>query len=169
MYDSFGDGWDQTTLTIKAGNSKIFDGSLLDGAEGTEYICLSKEPACYSALTSGGTWGVEVGWEIKTMTEGSPAIVGSGAPSDCDFPMAGDDCEKTCEGKPTEDPTDDPDYKSFKELFNCISDKCVIQLGACKEDPVCERCFVEDAPEYCYGVDDFNAGKSEKSVSDGPS
>lgn len=85
------------------------------------------------------------------------AVVGSGAPSNCDFNVAGGDCEKTCQGKPTEDPTDDPDYKSFKELFNCISDKCVIQLGACKADPVCEQCFVEEAPDYCYGVDDFNA------------
>ena len=159
LYDSFGDGWDKTTLTVTAGGRTVFDGSLLDGAQSTEYICLSKEPTCYKAVTSGGTWGVEVGWEIKTMAEGSPAIVGSGAPSDCDFPMAGADCQKTCEGKPTKDPTDDPEYNSFKELLTCISDKCVIQLGACKEDPVCEKCFIEDAPEYCYGVDDFNAGK----------
>jgi hypothetical protein len=85
------------------------------------------------------------------------SVVGSGAPSDCVFPMAGGDCKVTCEGKPTEDPTDDPEYKSFKELFNCISEKCIIQLGSCKGDSVCEQCFVEDAPDYCYGVDDFNA------------
>lgn len=71
--------------------------------------------------------------------------------------MAGAKCDLTCEGLPDTDPTDDPEYKSFKELFNCISDKCVIQLGACKADSVCEQCFVEDAPDYCYGVDDFNA------------
>lgn len=159
MYDSFGDGWDKTTVTLrKSGTTKkIFEGSLQDGSEGTEYICLSKEPACYNAVTNGGTWGVEVSWEIKTMKEGSPAIVGSGAPSDCDFPVAGGDCEKTCEGKPTTNPTDDPDYKSFKELSNCIAEKCIIQLGACRADSVCEQCFVEDAPDYCYGVDSFNA------------
>ena len=33
----------------------------------------------------------------------------------------------------------------------------MIQLGACKADSVCEQCFVEEAPDYCYGVDDFNA------------
>ncbi len=71
--------------------------------------------------------------------------------------MAGGDCEKTCEGKPSTNPTDDPEYKSFKELSKCIGEKCVIQLGACKANSVCEQCFVEDAPDYCYGVDDFNA------------
>jgi hypothetical protein len=75
MYDSFGDGWDTTTVTLKKSGStkKVFEGSLKDGSEGTEYICLSKEPACYNAVTSGGTWGVEVSWEIKAMKEGSPA------------------------------------------------------------------------------------------------
>lgn len=75
MYDSFGDGWDQTTVTLKKSGSskKVFEGSLKDGAEGTEYICLSKEPSCYNAVTSGGTWGVEVSWEIKAMKDGSPA------------------------------------------------------------------------------------------------
>lgn len=71
--------------------------------------------------------------------------------------MAGGECEKTCEGKPSSNPTDDPEYTSFKELYNCISDKCVIQLGACNADSVCEQCFVEDAPDYCYGVDSFMA------------
>ena len=75
MHDSFGDGWDQTqvTLTKSGSTKKIFEGTLKDGAEGTEYICLSKDPTCYNAVTSGGTWGVEVSWEIKTMKEGSPA------------------------------------------------------------------------------------------------
>jgi len=159
MYDSFGDGWDQTSLVIKNSKSKkqIFKGSLADGAEGTEYVCLSKSPACYNAITAGGTWGVEVSWEIKAMKEGSPAIVGSGAPSDCDFPVAGEDCEKTCEGKPSTNPSDDSEYRSFKDLYNCISEKCLIQLGACNADSVCEQCFIEDAPDYCYGVDSFIA------------
>lgn len=75
MYDSFGDGWDQTTLTLtKAGSKKeVFEGTLSDGAQGTDYVCLSKDPTCYKAVTTGGSWGVEVSWEIKTMKEGSPA------------------------------------------------------------------------------------------------
>jgi len=159
MYDSFGDGWDASTVTIrkKGDSKKVYSGQLEDGDQGTEYICLSKESACYNAVTTGGTWGVEVSWEIKTMKEGSPAIVGSGAPSDCEFPVAGGDCEKTCAGKPENDPTDDPDYKSFKDLYSCVEDKCLIQLGTCQDDPICEQCFIEEAPDYCYGVDTFNA------------
>jgi hypothetical protein len=42
-------------------------------------------------------------------------------------------------------------------LYTCIEDKCVIQLGACNEDPSCKDCFAEDAPDYCFGVDTFNA------------
>ena len=47
MYDSFGDGWEGTTITItvKNGATKpIFTGALESGAEGTEYFCLSLEP-----------------------------------------------------------------------------------------------------------------------------
>ena len=76
MYDSFGDGWDTTTLTIKAENEAadlVFQGGLVDGHEGTEYICLSKSPQCYNAMTKGGTWGIEVTWEIRPLSEGSPS------------------------------------------------------------------------------------------------
>jgi len=159
MYDSFGDGWDKTSLTITPKDKKkpVYSGSLDDGSEGTEYLCLSKDATCYTAETNGGTWGVEVSWELKPMKDGSPALAGSGAPDTCDFPVAGAECEKTCNGRPEADPTDDPDYKSFKELYNCISDKCVIQLGACENDDSCEQCFAENAPEYCFGIDTFVA------------
>ena len=76
MYDSFGDGWDDSKVTItpkKGKGTKIFEGGLEDGAEGLEYICLSKEPQCYNAVTSGGVWGVESSWEIKPLREGSIA------------------------------------------------------------------------------------------------
>lgn len=77
MYDSFGDGWDATTLTIQAeGEAKdkaVFKGGLVDGFQGTEYICLSKDPQCYNAQTQGGTWGVEVTWEVRPLSEGSPS------------------------------------------------------------------------------------------------
>lgn len=75
MYDSFGDGWDTTTLTIQPeGKTDIaFKGGLVDGFQGTEYICLSKDPQCYNVKADGGVWGVEVSWEIRPMSEGSPA------------------------------------------------------------------------------------------------
>jgi len=160
MYDSFGDGWDATTLTIQPeGNSDVtFKGGLVDGYQGTEYICLSKQPTCYNVKTEGGVWGVEVSWEVRPMAEGSPALAGGGSPGDCDFSVAGEVCSKTCDGKkPDVDPSADPDYKSFKDLYNCIEDKCLIQLGACNEDPSCKACFAEDSPDYCYGVDTFVA------------
>ena len=56
--------------------------------------------------------------------------------------MAGDkECPKTCDGtKPDFDPTDDPDYRSFKDMYTCVEDKCVIQLGSCNEDDICKQC-----------------------------
>jgi len=161
MYDSFGDGWDTTTLTIQpeGGNSKdmiVFKGGLVDGFQGTEYICLSKSPQCYNVISEGGTWGVEISWEVRPIGEGSPSIAGGGAPGDCDFSVAGEVCSKTCDGtKPDTDPTKDPEYKSFKDLYSCIEDKCVIQLGACNDDDACTVCFAEDAPDFCYGIDTF--------------
>jgi hypothetical protein len=88
----------------------------------------------------------------------SITVAGGGAPGDCDFSVAGEVCPKTCDGtKPAVDPSEDPDYKSFKDLYNCIEDKCVIQLAACRADPSCKDCFAEDSPDYCYGVDTFLA------------
>jgi hypothetical protein len=75
MYDSFGDGWDTTMLTLTPSEAKqttVFKGQLENGSQGTEYICLSKSPTCYHVATGGGSWGVEVSWEIKPMAEGSP-------------------------------------------------------------------------------------------------
>ena len=75
MYNSFGDGWDLTTLTISSKDNKkaIFTGHLKDGSEGTEFVCLSNDPTCYNVETKCGTWGVEVSWEIKLTKDGSPA------------------------------------------------------------------------------------------------
>lgn len=76
LYDSFGDGWDSTTLTIAAEDDKsdlVYSGGLSDGFSMTEFICLSKDPKCYNAKTQGGTWGVEVSWEVKPMADGSPS------------------------------------------------------------------------------------------------
>jgi hypothetical protein len=75
MYDSFGDGWDTTKLTMTPKDDKkttVFQGQLENGSQGTEYICLSKSSTCYHVATGGGTWGVEVSWEVKLLAEGSP-------------------------------------------------------------------------------------------------
>jgi len=167
MYDSFGDGWDKTTLTIQVDGRRtnipadvIFKGGLVEGFEGTEYICLSKGPLCYNAKTQGGTWGVEVSWDIRPLSPGSPSIAGGGAPGNCDFSLAGEVCPNTCEDtKPNVAPDDDPDYINLKELYDCIEKKCVVQLGACQDDAECDKCFSKDEEpgSYCYGIDAFMA------------
>ena len=75
----------------------------------------------------------------------------------CKFPVAGDDCKNTCTGKPDTDPTKDPDYRTFKELYNCMSDKCIVQMKKCEEDESCKRCFEEDAPDFCFTLEAFDA------------
>jgi len=159
MYDSFGDGWDTTKVTIKlqGTNKAVFSGGLKDGSYGVEQICLSKEPACYTAETGGGIWGIESSWEIKPARDGPAAIAGSGAPNNCQFNVAGGACENTCFGRPEYDPTQDPQYKEFKKMEQCIEEKCLIQLGACQDDSVCKECFREDLPDHCFNDEAFNA------------
>jgi len=160
MYDSFGDGWDQTKLTIALNqdlSKPVWTGGLKTGAIGTEFICLSKSQTCYHVDVKGGTWGNEVSWEIKASGEGTPAIADGGAPTSCTFPVNGDPCSRSCSGKPTIDPTTDPDYKTYKEMFTCIEQKCLIQVGSCRNDAGCLPCFSQDAPEFCFANDNFNA------------
>jgi hypothetical protein len=159
MFDSFGDGWDSTflSLTLDGDKSKLlFKGQLKDGAQGTEFICLSSAPTCYHVDVSGGVWGNEVSWEVRPFGEGTKAIADGGAPMDCTFSVAGASCPRTCSGKPNVDPNLDPDYKTYKEMFNCIREKCVIQVGSCMADPACAPCFSQEAPEYCFANDNFN-------------
>ena len=160
MYDSFGDGWDTTKLTIAPNQNltkHIWKGGLLSGAIGTQLLCLSKAPMCYHVDVMGGTWGNEVSWELKPLGEGTPAIADGGAPSHCTFSVGGDPCARTCSGKPNVEPSDDPDYKSYKDMFECIQQKCLIQVGTCQNDPACLPCFSQRAPEYCFANDNFNA------------
>jgi hypothetical protein len=160
MFDSFGDGWDSTmlTLTVEGDKSKVlFKGQLKDGAQGTEFVCLSSTPTCYHVDVSGGVWGNEVSWELRPLGEGTKPLADGGAPMDCSFSVAGDSCARTCSGKPNVDPTKDPDYKTYKDLFTCIQDKCLIQVGTCMAEKSCAPCFVQEAPEYCFANDNFNA------------
>jgi len=159
MYDSFGDGWEETEIEIKETTTKtsVFKGSLSSGSMGTENICL--KPMCYDVKASGGIWGKEVSWEVKPYgKEGAPAISSGGSPMECSFPVAGTSCELTCNGRTDEDPTSDPDYKDFKEMIQCIEKSCPIQLAACVGDDACNTCYeAEDiTPQYCFGMDTFN-------------
>ncbi|KAL7555782.1 hypothetical protein ACA910_003932 [Epithemia clementina (nom. ined.)] len=166
MYDSFGDGWEETTLkVIKKGDSKdttdpVFDGALNYGSQGTTKICLSSTPACYTVITKGGIWGKEVSWEIKPMSSGgAPAIASGGSPVECDFAVAGTACETTCRGRTTVDPTTDPEYREFKALYQCVLDRCPLQVAVCNDNDTCKTCLeAEDlTPDFCFGNNNFNA------------
>lgn len=158
MYDSFGDGWDQTKMTIaptKRKNDIRFNGGLKSGSIGTELFCLPKESACIHVDVVGGEWGNEVSWEIKPMREGAPAIAGGGSPMSCDFSVGGEACENSCSGKPNIEPNNDPDYKEFKDMYTCIEDHCAIQVGICEKDDTCKLCLSEDKADFCYGSEAF--------------
>jgi hypothetical protein len=159
MYDSFGDGWDSTSLTLTNDGDKsvIYTGKLVDGAQGVEFVCLSTSPTCYHIKVAGGIWGNEVSWELRPLAEGAKALADGGAPMDCSFSVGENSCARTCNGKTNVNPSDDPDYKAYKDLFTCIQEKCVIQVGTCMQDSACEPCFKQDAPEYCFASDNFNS------------
>ena len=160
MYDSFGDGWEETTLEIVnklTPSQKIYSGALRSGSMAMTLICLSNLPNCYTVTTKGGIWGKEVSWEIKPYQDGTPSIASGGAPMECEFAVAGSTCDTTCHGRTTQDPTKDPEYKEFKTLYQCILNKCPFQVDACNNDATCTTCLqAEDmTPEYCFGIDTF--------------
>lgn len=161
MYDSFGDGWDQTSMTIAPANKRNdikFDGGLDSGSKGEQYICLPRESTCMHVNVSGGEWGNEVSWEIRPMVDGAPAIGGGGAPMSCDFSVGGSACaENTCTGKANIEPSTDPEYKEFKQMYTCIEEKCTIQVGVCEKDETCKMCLSDDKDDFCYGSDEFLA------------
>lgn len=160
QYDSFGDGWDSTNMKITSNNGKeIYKGSLADGFKGTEFICLSAEPACYNVDLVGGVWGNEVTWEIKPIRAGTRSIAQGGSPMKCQFPVAGDKCAQTCDHFPTKkELSNDPEYKTYKKLFSCVKTKCVIQLGSCAKSNVCNPCLGnKDSNDDCYSNSEYNA------------
>lgn len=158
QYDSWGDGWDATTMSIKdVSNKVVYEGGLKEGSEGTELICLKNTPSCYSVEVKGGIWGNEVSWEIKALTIGAPSIADGGTPMDCTFSSAGEACEKTCDGPPTSGHENDPKYKSYNDLLGCIKEKCIIQIGACEQEETCSPCLLDDTPAFCFANMQYNA------------
>lgn len=162
MYDSFGDGWEQTEITITptaqpTNSTPVYKGGLKDGAEGTVYICLSLNSACYHVDVSGGNWGREASWYVRGSSEGSPAVASGGGAMKCDFSVAGGTCDNTCTGKSNLDPSKDTDYRDFKTMVKCIDEKCMLQSTACRSDKSCMKCFNEDVPDYCFSIDTFLA------------
>lgn len=161
MYDSFGDGWDETTLTMATSKASdadvVFAGGLAYGSQGYTYICLQKGP-CYHVEVAGGTWGKEVSWDVRGFSEGSRTIASGGAPMSCDFSVGNDEtCPNTCLGRTTDDPTNDPGYKEYKDLYECISKKCLIQVAACDRDLACKQCLQDTIDESCFSVPSFVA------------
>jgi hypothetical protein len=164
MYDSFGDGWDSTSLKLTqkdASNTLVFYGKLENGFQDYIDICLSSTPTCYHVDVTGGVWGKEVSWEVKSgyNNAAAPAIAGGGAPMSCDFGILGFDPitgPTTCSGRPNVNPADDAEYKEFKELTFCIHDTCPIQVAICDQNSVCAGCFQDAPQDYCYSVDAFN-------------
>lgn len=154
MYDSWGDGWDNTDITIAMdGKDPAFTGKLEKGAHGSETICLEK--GCYNAKTGGGVWGNEIAWEIHAGKPGfGPPIAYGGAPMDCSFSVGTNACDNTCTGR-VADPYDDARL-TYEKLLTCISDVCVIQMGMCEMDRDCAPCLTDMPPEYCRTNVNYN-------------
>jgi len=158
MYDSWGDGWDATMTIRDTSNEVVYTGKLETGSEGTDFVCLSTEPACYTVQVAGGIWGNEISWEVRPLRDGAPPIADGGSPQDCTFPVGVlDACEKTCDGRPDKSVQNDPEYQSYEKLLGCLKDKCLIQVGACDTEASCKPCMMDDPPAYCFVNDNYNA------------
>jgi len=161
QFDSWGDGWDKTLMTIKEKGAQetVYSGGLQFGAQGTVYLCLSsKEPKCYAVKVENGVWGNEISWEIRPENSGAPVLAAGGFPTDCTVPLGGAvaDCENTCDSKRPDTEIGDPNYKSYKDMEACIEKKCLIQVGNCARDDSCSECMQESSPDYCFANDNFD-------------
>ncbi len=170
QYDSWGDGWGKTILTLKERGSSssttpVYQGGLEYGSEGTVYLCLPKQAAkCYQVTVENGTWGNEISWELRPLAGGAPVLAAGGSPSDCTFSIGGsgssttgaDACPNTCDSTRPDTKIKDPNYKGYKDMESCIEKKCLIQVGTCGTDDTCKKCMQESIPDYCFANDFFN-------------
>ena len=82
MTDSFGDGWNNATMTLTNPNTGYTqDFTLSDGEAETVVLCL--EPGCYDVVVTGGFYPSEVGWTLDYNGAGSFG----GAPHDGYFTL----------------------------------------------------------------------------------
>uniref|UniRef100_A0A7S2W8B7 LNR domain-containing protein n=1 Tax=Eucampia antarctica TaxID=49252 RepID=A0A7S2W8B7_9STRA len=159
QYDSWGDGWDLTYLTVSNSDGKqVYKGSLASGYQGNDFICLSSGSSCYTVDVTGGVWGNEVSWEIKPLRAGTRSIAQGGSPQNCQFPIGGETCKLTCDGFPKpSDKAKDPDYKTYKEMYSCVKKKCLLSLGACSKNSACSPCLGDEGSDDCYSNNEYNA------------
>ncbi|KAL7537471.1 hypothetical protein ACHAXR_007843 [Thalassiosira sp. AJA248-18] len=164
QYDSWGDGWDSTVLTLTENSADkvrdpVYQGGLQYGSQGTIHLCLTKkEPKCYHVTVENGVWGNEISWELRPLAGGAPALAAGGSPTDCTIPLGGVsvDCPNTCDSSRPDTKIDDPNYKSYKNMEACIEKKCLIQVGNCAQDKSCSECMQESTPDYCFANENFN-------------
>jgi len=161
QFDSWGDGWDETLLTLneRGSTTPVYKGGLQYGSQGTVHLCLTKKEAkCYEVKVENGVWGNEISWELRPLAAGAPVLAAGGSPSDCTVPLGGsvDDCPNTCDSTRPDTKIQDPNYQSYKTMESCIEQKCVIQVGNCNQDESCNECMQESSPDYCYANDNFN-------------
>ena len=160
QYDSWGDGWDETLLTMKqlGADKPVYQGGLEFGSEGTVHLCLSKIPSCYRVTVENGVWGNEVSWELRPLRDGAPVIGAGGSPTDCTVPVGGvsEGCHNTCDSTRPDTKIGDPNYKDYKSMEACLELKCLIQVGNCAQDESCAGCMQGEIPEYCFANENFN-------------
>ncbi|KAL9191017.1 hypothetical protein ACHAXT_000723 [Thalassiosira profunda] len=161
QYDSWGDGWDATVLTLteQGKDAPIYKGGLEYGSQGTVHVCLSKlEAKCYHVTVENGVWGNEISWELRPLAAGAPVLAAGGSPTDCTVPLGGavDSCDNTCDKSRPDTKVTDPNYKSYKDMESCIEQKCLIQVGNCAKDEGCSECMQESSPDYCFANENFN-------------
>jgi len=162
QYDSWGDGWNDASMTVKTvDGAVIYEGTLLDGSEGVVQQCLSD--GCYVVDMEGGDWGNEISWEVRPSSGGS-LLASGGAPATCTFPVGGNMCANTCNGEapPPEplnpDDVDDEDESSGAEQARCMLQHCAIQYADCVSDFMsCLPCLSDYTQSYCSTNGKFEA------------
>ena len=104
LTDSFGDGFNGAYYNITfldgddlAAPTTIASGTLLDGFNQTDTICVDEYPACYGLVVTGGRYPKEITWSL-----GDGALSG-GAPTSAEFIVldGGVVLEGTCTTAPT--------------------------------------------------------------------
>lgn len=89
LFDSFGDGWNGAiyTITDLITATTVASGTLPGGSFGSDSFCLTD--GCYNINVTGGTFPVEVSWEII----GADGVVAGGAPNNVDFSVNTPNCD----------------------------------------------------------------------------